>query len=91
MIRSSFTFKENHVFIEKEDNPSDKAVEVDEELDGIENFVDLSRLMFIDEKFGNLKVVVDGGEPTRNVNRKKKLDILQAYRYPLCDKCYRRD
>ena len=33
--RSSFTFKENRVFIEEEDNPSDKVVIVEEELGGI--------------------------------------------------------
>ena len=33
---------------------------VEEELDGIENLVDFSRLMLIDEECWNLKVVVDG-------------------------------
>ena len=85
--------------------------------------------MFIGEKCGNLKTVVDGGELTGNinpfvpsapllnplktsenltvfwcfqgvekecignkwVNRKKKSDVLQGYKCPLCDKCYRRD
>ena len=50
--------------------------------------MDLPRLMFIDEECGNLKVVVDGGEPTRNNNRKKSSEVLQAYRCQLCDKCY---
>ena len=58
MRHSSFIFKENHVFIE-EDNPSDKVIMVEEELDGIdingiESSVDLPRLMFIDEECGNL-------------------------------------
>ena len=35
MRRSSFIFKENHVFIEENDNPSDKVVIVEEELDNI--------------------------------------------------------
>ena len=91
--RSSSIFKENHVSIEEEDNPSDKVVIVEEELDSadidaIENLLDLPRLMFIDEECGNLKVVVDGGERTRNNNRKKKSEVLQAYRCQL--KCYRR-
>ena len=60
MKRSSFIFKENHVFIEEEHNPSDKAVTV-EELDSIENSVDLLKLVFINEECGILKVVVDGG------------------------------
>ena len=33
MRLSSFIFKENHVFIEQEDNPSDKVVIVEEELE----------------------------------------------------------
>ena len=53
--------------------------------------MDLPKLMFIDEECGNLKVVVDGGKFTRNNNRKRKLEVLQAYRCPLCDKCYRQD
>ena len=48
MIGSSFIFKENHVFIEEEDNPSDKVAIVGEELDGIDvdgfgSLVDLPR------------------------------------------------
>ena len=53
--------------------------------------MDLLRLMFIDEECGNLKVVFDGGELTRSNNRKRKSEVLQAYRCPLCDKSYRRD
>ena len=34
--------------------------------------------------------MVDGWELTRNINRKEKSDVLQAYRCPLSDKCYRR-
>ena len=37
------------------------------------------RIMFIHEKCGNLKVFVDDGEPTRNINKKKKPGVLQAY------------
>ena len=52
MKRSSSICKENHDFIE-EDNPSDKVVTIEEELDaaevdGIGKLVDLPRLMFID-------------------------------------------
>ena len=35
--------------------------------------------MFINEKCGNLKVAIDGGELTRNINQKKTSDVLQAY------------
>ena len=45
--------------------------------------------MFTNKECENLKVVVDGGELTRNNNRKKKSEVLQAYRCPLYGKCYR--
>ena len=69
MKQSSFIFKENHVFIEEDDNPLDKVVTVEEELDGIDidgigNLVDLHRLMFIDEEYGNVKIVLDGRQLT---------------------------
>ena len=53
--------------------------------------MDLPKLMFIDEECGNLKVVFDVGWFTRNNNRKRKSEVLQAYRCPFCDKCYRQD
>ena len=75
---------------------SNKVVTVEEEqdgtdTDGIGNLMYLTRLMFIDEECGNLKVVLDGGEQTRSNNRKRKSEVLQADRCPLCDKSYRRD
>ena len=79
MRRSSFYFKENHLFI-VEDNRSDKVMMVEEVLEGIRNLVDLPRLMFIDEECRNLKAVVDGGGFTRNNNRKKRLEVMQTYR-----------
>ena len=89
-IPSSFIFKENYVFIEEED----KVVIVAEELhvidiDDVGNLVDLPRLMFIGEECGNLKVTVDGGVLTRNISRKKMLNLLQANRCPPCEKRYR--
>ena len=64
MERPSFIFEENPRFHWR--NPSNKAVTVEEVLDGIDidgigNLMDLPGLMFIDEECGNLKVVVDGG------------------------------
>ena len=53
----------------------------EEELDGIgdiddiENLEDLLRIVIIHEKCGNLKVFVDGGELTGNINKKKKPDV----------------
>ena len=43
-------------------------------VDGIENLDDLARLVLINEECE--KVVVDGGEFTRNANKKKKPDVL---------------
>ena len=89
--RSIIIFEENYVFIE-EGNPQTKLIQLRknkmELKDGIGNLMDFPRLLFIDEECGNLKVVVDGGEFTRNDNRKGKSEVLQAYRCPLCDKCY---
>ena len=73
--------KKNHGFIEKS-NLSEKHVIVEEELDcsdidDIGNLEDSPRLVFIDEGCGNLIVVNDGGELTRNINQKKKSDVLQ--------------
>ena len=92
---SSFIFKENHVLIE-EDNPSEKIVIVEEELENIDrdgngNLEDLLRLVLINEECWNPKVVVDGGELARNINQKKKPEVLQSCRCLLCNKCYRRE
>ena len=46
--------------------------------------------MSINEECGNLGVVLIGGE-RRYINKMKKPDVLQAYRCPLCSKCYRQD
>ena len=51
--------------------------------DGIGNLEDLRRLVLINEKCEDLKVVVDCGERTRNINQKKMADISQTYRCPL--------
>ena len=52
MRRSSSVFKENHVFIEEEDNHSDKVAMVEEDLDGIDTdsigkLVDLTSLKML--------------------------------------------
>ena len=63
MKRSSFIFTENHVeshiFIEEEDNSSNKVVTVVQELDGIDidgigNLVDLPRVMLSMKNVGIL-------------------------------------
>ena len=38
----------------------------------------------------NLKEVIDGEELPRSINKKKKPDVLQAYKRPLCYICYMR-
>ena len=77
-ISSNFIFKENHIFIEEENNSSKNFILVDKELDGIRGFQILLRLVFIYVKCGNVKVVVDGGELNRNINQKKKSDFSQS-------------
>ena len=56
---------------------------VKEELDGIYirdigNLEDLLRVVFLHEECGNLKVFIDGGGLTGNINKKKKPVVLQA-------------
>ena len=51
--------------------------------------MNLPRLVFIDEKCEDLKLFLDGGELT--FNKKKKSDILPAYKYLLREKCYIRN
>ena len=63
-------------FIE-EDNPSEKVVVVEEELnhidiDDIGHLKNLPRFVFIDEECANLKEVSDGGELATNINQEKK-------------------
>ena len=66
--------QKNYLFSE-ENNLSGKVVIVEEELYCIGNLVDLPAL--IDGECGNLKVVVGGRGFTRNINRKKKSEVLQ--------------
>ena len=74
-------FYKKHGFVE-EDKPPENVVIVEEELnrfdiDGIENLENLPRFVFINKECGNLKVVNDDEELTRNINQKKKLDVSQ--------------
>ena len=87
--------KDNQVLVEQH-NPLEKIGIVKEELDninidGIANLEDLVRIMFIHEECGNQKVFVVGGKLTRKINKQKKPGVLQAYRCPLCAKCYKRE
>ena len=77
-------FSKNHGFVKKS-NPSEKTVIiVEEELDCIDiddtgKLEDSPRLVFIDEEYGNLMVVNDVRELTRNISQKKKSDFLQFF------------
>ena len=77
-----------------EDRLSEKIVIVKEELDGIDidyigDLEDLLRKVFLHEKWGNLKVFLDGGELTKNNHEKP--GVSQVYRCPLRDKCFKRE
>ena len=50
---------------------------------------DLPRIVLIHEECGSFGVFVDRGELTRYIYEKKNPGVLQAYRCPLCDKCFR--
>ena len=65
----------NHDFIE-ENNPSERAVTLEEELNGtdiddIGSLENLAGLVFIVEECWDLKVVNDGGELARGINQKR--------------------
>ena len=73
-----FYFQKTGAFIE-EDKSSEKNVIVEQVLDGIDiddigNLEDSSRPVFINEECENLN---DGGKLTRNINQKKKSEVLQ--------------
>ena len=58
---------------------------VEEELDGVDvdgirNLEGLPSLLFIGKEYGNLNLVADGGELTRNIKKKKKLEVLLEYK-----------
>lgn len=53
-------------------------------LESVEN---LFILVTINEECENLKLVVDGRELTKIINKKKKPGALQTYRCTVCDKC----
>ena len=76
---SSFIFK---VSVEKVviDEEELHGVEIDEIL----NLGNLSKTIFIDYEWCNMKIVIDKGELTRNITIKKKPEVLQAYKCSLC-------
>ena len=84
LVTFLFYFLKNDVFIEEEDNPLEKVVIVEEELGDNGNLEDLPKLVFMGKECGNLKVLADGGDLTRNNNFRKSY-VLQASRCPLRD------
>ena len=59
--------------------------------DCIGHLEDLLKLELINKEFWNPNVV-DGDEKLAiNINQNKKQDVLQTGRFPLCDKCNRRE
>ena len=75
----------NHVSIESKDNPSEKAVLVEEEIDGIDVDDSGNLLVFVDEKCANIKAVVHSAELIININKNEKQEVSQAYRCLLPD------
>ena len=75
LIWTSFFNLSKMVLWVHEFKPSEKNVMVN--IDDIRNLDQSPRLVFIDEKCGNLIVVNDSGELTRNISQKKKSDVLQ--------------
>ena len=74
-------YLKKHDFIEVDRHPENVVI-VEEELncfdkDGFENLENLPGFVFINKEWGNLKVVNDDEELTRNINQKKKLDVSQ--------------
>ena len=75
--------------MEEKDNPVQKVVIDEGELDdikiyGILGLENLPRAVLIDWECWNLTAIVDKGEVTRNINRKRP-GVLQAYKCPFCD------
>ena len=56
----------------------EEELDVIDDIDGIGNLEDLLRKVIIHEECGNLKVLVDGRELTRNINKKKKPDLYMS-------------
>ena len=87
MIYNFFeTAKEANVYEIKSRRLCSQKVVTGIKIDDTGNLEDLLRVVFIDEECGNLKVVNDGGELTRNIKQKKKSDFLRClYIYTLAN------
>ena len=88
---------QNPLFIE-EKNPSEELVISEEEISAVDtsamnetNVEDLPKLIFIDEKSGNMRVVVHEGGSTERTKSDSKSGELATYRCSFCGKCYKRE
>ena len=68
MVSLKETFQKIFFLVEDKQNGTD--------IHDTGNLKDFPRLVLIDEECGNLKLINDNGEFTRNINQKKS-DILQ--------------
>ena len=88
---------QNELFIE-EKHPSEELVISKEEIAALDtsamketNVEDLPKLIFIDEKSRNMRVVVHEGASTEKTKSDTKSGELATYRYSFCGKCYKRE
>ena len=88
---------ENELFIE-EKNASEELVISEEEIAALDtsamketNVEDLPKLIFIDAKSGNMRVVVHEGGSTERTKSDTKSGELPTYRCSFCGKCYKRE
>lgn len=49
----------------------------------------MPRLPSLNEEYGNLILIVHGGERIKHINKKTKSHVLQTSRCPFCDKCFK--
>ena len=88
---------QNELFIEQK-NPSEELVICEEDIAALDtsamkeaNVEDLHKLIFIDEKSGNMRVVVHEGGSTKTTKSDTKSGELATYRYSFCGRCYKRE
>ena len=88
---------QNELFIEKE-NPSEELVTSEEKIAALDTSAikettveDLPKLIFIDEKSRNMRVVLHEGGSTERTKSDTKSGELATYRCSLCGKCYKRE
>ena len=92
---------QNELFIE-EKNPSEELIISEEEIASRDtsamketNVEDLPKLIFIDEKSGNMRLVVpEGGSTERTKCNTKSGELyryITTYRCSFCGKCYKRE